>query len=221
VQSVKTISQAADFIEEVGFALLFPSDSIDAPSLFDVVKGAAVERWSEGSAESLIWGWKDELPLTGRAWYGKFAYRRASMLAPLLLAALYEGDGEIDDHRHLDLSPAAHRIADALATGALPTPVLREVAGDKRDYERGIGELHRSLLITTAGVDEQRAGWPAAIVELTCRQFDVGGRLDRAYATKRFLDTVNEPTPRALSRAFNWSLPLAREELARQLADDS
>ncbi|HEY2790986.1 MAG TPA: hypothetical protein VGJ28_01440, partial [Micromonosporaceae bacterium] len=189
-------------------------DRIDAPSLFDVVQGAPVEPFAEGSAESLIWGWKDELPLTGRAWYGKFAYRRASMLAPPLLAALYEGDGEIDDHKRLDLSPAAHRIADALATGALSAPALREVVGDKRDYERGIGELHRALLVTTAGVDVQRAGWPAAIVDLTCRRFEVGGRLDRAYATKRFLDTVNEPTPRSLSRAFNWPLPTARSALS-------
>ncbi|HEY1485907.1 MAG TPA: hypothetical protein VGF84_07370 [Micromonosporaceae bacterium] len=217
MHALTTIEQAADFIDEVGFALLFPADRIDAPTLYEVVKGADVEPFAEGSVESMIWGWKDELPKDGRVWYGKFAYKRASLLCPELLAALYPADGDLDDHEHLDLSPAAHRIADALVTGPLPTPALRELVGDKNAYTRGITELQRALLVTTAGVHEQRSGWPAAIVELTCRRFEVGRGGDRAYATKRYVDAVDEPSPRDLSRAFNWPLAVARRELADQL----
>ena len=75
-------------------------------------------------------------------------------------------------------------------------------------------ELNRALLVTSGGVEPQRSGWPASLVELTCRVFDVGGGLDRAYAARRFLTTVSAATARDLVRAYGWSLAVAREELA-------
>jgi hypothetical protein len=166
-----------------------------------------------GEAEATVWTWKDELPKNGLAWYGKFLYRRASLLSPRLLAELYAGPGEPDDHEAYDLSPTAHRIAEALLLGPLPSSALRELVGDRSRYDRAITELQRELLVTSAGTREQRAGWPAGVVELTCRLFDVGGRFNRAAAVAGFSATMVQTTPRELAKAFGWPLAVARTEL--------
>jgi hypothetical protein len=210
-----TLEAAARFVDDVGFALLFPADGPVAPSLYEAVAGPDAEPFAHGmgDAESKVWTWKDTLPEAGLAWSGKFLHRRASLLSPRLLAALYPGTGEPDDHLDLPLSPEAHRLAEALSTGPLPSSALRELVGKRSRYDRAIGELHRHLLVTSAGVREQRAGWPAVLIDLTCRRFEVGGRADHQYAAGRFLDTLVGAAPAQLARAYGWPVATARAEL--------
>ncbi len=199
-----------------GFALLFPAAGIDAPSLYEAIAGPDETPWADGMGEfeSKVWTWKDALPAAGLAWGGKLLYRRACVIAPELLNALYPGRGEPDDHLGFDLSPDAHRIADALMPGPLTASALREIVGVRSRYERGMGELHRHLLVGSAGVREQKAGWPVTVIDLTCRLFDVGGGFDRPFATQIFLRTMVEATPGQLARAFGWPLSVAKAELA-------
>ena len=89
----------------------------------------------------------------------------------------------------------------------------RAVIGHRGRYERAVGELHRLLLVTSAGVREHRTGWPAAVVDLTCRRFDVGGDTDHGYAAARFLDTMVEASPATLATAFGWPVPAATAAL--------
>ena len=212
---VSTIDRAAQFVDDLGFALLFPAAKIEAPSLWEAVAGEDAEPFATGmdENESLVWAWKDELPRDGLAWYGRFLHRRGSLLSSRLLRALYPGGGQPDDHHSMDLSREAHEIAEALRGGPLTTAALRQIVGNRSRYERAMGELHRQLLITSAGVEAQRSGWPAGIVDLTCRIFSVGGGLDLGYAARRFLETMRSTTPRELSRAYGWSVAAARAEL--------
>lgn len=90
---------------------------------------------------------------------------------------------------------------------------LRELIGDRGRYDRAMLALHRHLLVTSAGVRENPTGWPATIVELTCRLFDVGGRQGHEYTARRFVDTMIAATPDQLSRAYNWSVATARAHL--------
>jgi hypothetical protein len=55
---------------------------------------------------------------------------------------LYPGAGELTDHAALDLPDDAHRIAEALLTGPLPTAALREVVGERSRYDRAMSALH-------------------------------------------------------------------------------
>jgi hypothetical protein len=212
---VSTMEQAAAFVDSLGAVLLFPTERVEAPSLWEAVAGPDAEPFAEGMgpAESLVWDWKDELPRLGLVWYGKFLFRRGSLLSPRLLAALYPGEGEPSDHQALDLSPDAHEIAETLVGGPLTSAALRELVGDRSRYERAVMELHHSLLVTSSGVLTQRAGWPAAVIDLTCRLFDVGRRLDPEYAARRFLETWIVASARDLSRGYGWSLAAARERL--------
>jgi hypothetical protein len=213
--TLASLDDAARFVEEVGLALLFPGPGLEVPSLYEAVAGAGAVPFAEGfnEPESLVWSWKDELAAAGLAWYGTFLHRRKSLLSPAVLSSLYAGAGSDDDHESADLSREAHRIADALRAGPLTTAALREIVGNRSRYERAIGELNRALLVTSGGVEPQRSGWPAGIVELTCRAFTVGGGPDRPYAAKRFLATLSGGTVRDLSRAFGWPAATARAEL--------
>jgi hypothetical protein len=214
------VEEAAHFVDALGAVLLFPTDRVESPSLWEAVAGPDVEPFADGMgpAESMVWEWKDELPRRGLAWYGKFLYRRGSLLSPALLAALYPGTGEPSDHRDLDLSRTAHEIAETLVGGPLTSAALRELVGDRSRYDRAVAELQRCLLVTSAGVLTQRAGWPAAILDLTCRLFDVGGRLDPDYAARRFLDTHIVSTARELARGYGWPTAEARDRLDRLVA---
>ena len=213
--TLATLKDAARFVEKVGLALLFPGPGLEVPSLYEAVAGVGAVPFVDGfnEPEALVWSWKDELAASGLAWYGTFLYRRKSLLSPALLHSLYAGAGSDDDHESADLGRAAHRIADALRPGPLTTAALREIVGNKSEYQRAIGELNRALIVTSGGVEPQRSGWPAGIVELTCRAFTVGGGPDRPYATKRFLAALSGATARDLSRAYGWPMATARAEL--------
>jgi hypothetical protein len=214
-QPVSSLAEAGRYVQGLGFALLFPAPQIRAPSLWEAVAGPDLVPFADGMgpAESDVWSWKDELPRAGLAWYGPYLYRRGSLLAPRLLQALYPGVGEPTDHERLDLPEEAHRVCTALLTGPLSTAALREIVGDRRRYVRAMGALHRNLLVTSAGVQQQRAGWPAGLVELTCRLFEVGGGLDHPYAARCFVDTMIEAGAAELSRAFGWTVAQARTHL--------
>ena len=65
--------------------------------------------------------------------------RRARVFpVPSLLAALYPGAGEVDDHESLALSPTAHKIARALVAEPLPSAVLRRLVDNRNRYQRAI-----------------------------------------------------------------------------------
>jgi hypothetical protein len=211
-----TVEEAGAFVDRVGFAVLFPADRVTAPTLWEAVAGPDDIPFATGMgpAEERVWVWKDELPRIGAAWYGKFIHKRASLLSPSLLAALYPGAGTPTDHAALDLPDHAHRIADALLAGPLPTAALREVVGDRNRYDRAMSALQRHLLVTSAGVHAYRTGWPTTVIDLTCRLFDVGGGPDYGHATARFADTMIETTPAELARAFGWPIDMARQRLA-------
>jgi len=213
---VGSVERAAAFIDNVGCALLFPAPRVLLPSLWEAVAGEDAEPFAVGMGvpEQRVWTWKDELPRRGLAWYGRFlAGGRASFLSPALLAALYPGAGTVDDHEGLPLSAVAHDLARILAREALPSAELRAMVGDRARYERAAVELQRGLLVTTAGVQENRTGWPSAILDLTCRRFQVGGRRDHDVAAGRFLDTLLRASPADLARAFRWPVAEARDRL--------
>lgn len=215
VQPVTTLDGAGAFVAEHGLTLVFPAERTVAPSLWEAVAGEDAEPFATGmgEAESRVWAWKDELPRHGLAWSGKFLYRRASLLSPHVLGLLYPGRGLPDDHRALELTREAHELADALASGPLPTSALRQLAGHRSRYDRAIGELHRCLLVSSAGTMEQRSGWPAVLIDLTCRLFDVGTEAGPAQAAQCYLQTALATTPRELSRAFGWTTVTARRHL--------
>jgi winged helix DNA-binding protein len=229
---VASLHRAAAFIDDVGFALLFPSRGIDLPSLFQAaseqpIEGIAEVEW--GPDAERVWGWKDELPRQGLAWYGRFVRGRPSFLSPALLADLYPRNGDPEDFTEADLGPEARRIAEILLlSGPTSSATLREALGvegrrGKARFSEALAELGKKLVVTNFGTEDQGAGWPAAVLELTARAFPLrrrrrGREEARSRAARRFIDTIVVARPQDLARAFGWSSPEATRALETLVA---
>ncbi|MGQ0668651.1 MAG: AlkZ-related protein [Actinomycetota bacterium] len=224
---VGSTERAAAFIDDVGFALLFPTAGVALPSLLETVRDRTYEHvgveW--GPDVERVWGWKDELPRRGRAGVGKVVRGRASFLSPALLADLDPRDGRPDDFTEPPLSADAARIARILLrSGPQSTAALREATGveSKRGSERfanAVTELGRALVVTHLGTEDEGAGWPSAVLELTARAFPIPKRRNRDAARLRaartFLDTMISARPHELGNAFGWGAAAARASLDR------
>ena len=216
----------------MGFALLFPlsGSTTRLPSLFEAASDRTIqEAWEDfGPDVERVWGWKDELPRRGLAWYGRFLRGKPSFLSPSMLAELYPRSGRPDDFEEADLSGDALRIARILLrSGPQSTAALREAldvqgrkAGER--FAKAMTELGRSLVVTHLGVEDEGSGWPAAVIELTARAFPIPRRrnLERARvaATRRFLDTMIVAWPAELGNAFGWGAATARTALEELVA---
>jgi len=227
---VGTIERAGAFVRDVGFSLLFPNKGVVLPSLYDVSSDrplfSPAGDW--GPDADRVWSWKDELPKRGLAWYGRFVRGRPSLLAPSLLADLYPRRGRPDDFEDAGLSPQAYRVARILLrSGPQSTAALREaldVEGKRSTdaFYRTLGELDRALVVTHFGVEDEGAGWPVPVLELTARAFRIPSRraLDaaRLRAARRYLDTMLVARPYELGNAFGWGAEAARSALETLVA---
>jgi hypothetical protein len=224
-------ARAGAFIEDVGFALLFPNKGLALPTLLEVVSDQPIEDlgWDWGPDAERVWSWKDEMPRRGLAWYARFLRGRPSFLSPALLADLYPRSGRPDDFEGARLSADASRIARILLrSGPQSTAALREaldVEGKKagQGFDRCLTELGRAMVITHYGSEREGAGWSTPMLELTARAFRIPEQRDlnasRLRATRRFLDTMLAVRPFELGNAFGWGANAARvplEELAAE-----
>jgi len=220
---IGSIERAAAFLDDVGFALLFPKTGLAVPSLWEAVSDRTAEslprEW--GPDIDRVWGWKDELPDRRLAWYGHKLFGRPSFLSKEMLRLLYPRPGKPGDFRDADLSPDAGRIAEVLlSSGPTASATLRLAvgldgkAGGNR-FSKAIVELGRRLVVTHAGTEEMDAGWPSAVFDLTARAFRIGRRPADAFtrAAERYLRTVVQAKPRELARAFGWTAATAQTEL--------
>jgi hypothetical protein len=226
-QRIRTMEQAAEFIDTVGFCLLFAStQGIELPSLFEAVKGrrdAHIEDWDADSDR--VWVWKNELPADKRAYYGKaLAGGKPVFISVKMLPYLYALNGLVDPHEeytHGRLSLEAKRIYDTLrALGPTPTKALRVAAGfDRPDnshrYHRALDELQRLLVILPVGATLETGAWTSQIFDLLERWFPRpvarAQRIDmdqaRRVLVKRYVQTVVAAQPQMIARVFGWSRP--------------
>ena len=103
---LRSLEQAAAWIDEVGVALLFPSGDYVLPSLWEAVAGNPEVDWSirdeEGKYVAFtpnmrkVWSWKDELPAGRLACVGLHVARTTSLVAPRLVASLYAATAEVN-----------------------------------------------------------------------------------------------------------------------------
>jgi hypothetical protein len=228
---IARIDRAAAFIGDVGFTLLFPNKGVVLPSLYEAASDKplwSAEEGDWGPDADRVWGWKDDLPRRGLAWYGKYVRGRPSFLSPDLLAHVYPRRGRPDDFEDAGLAPQAYRIARVLLrSGPQSTAALREaldVDGKKASdaFHRSVTELGRALVVTHFGTEDEGGAWPTPVLELTARAFTIPTRRSedaaRLRAAQRFLDTMLLVRPHELGNAFGWGADGARAALDRLVA---
>ena len=213
---VRTLRQAADWVDAVGLALVFPKADVVLPSLWEQVNGTAARDWAVRDPEGgfvrwteemgFLWGAKDGLPAAGLVCVGRHLARSVSCIAPRLLPSLVAAIGATADG-----DPVAEAVREH---GPLTGPQLREVTGlAKREVDRSLGFLHRGLVLTSSHLVEGDAAWGSLAHDLLARKWRLPANLpenlpERAQArlelTALVLDGSRELTAADLTGVFGW-----------------
>ena len=169
---VRTLEQAAAWVDHVGIAVLFPNGDYVLPSLWEAVAGHSDVHWAvrddDGSYVSFtpemqkVWTWKDELPKRKLACVGLHVARTSSLVAPRLVAAVHA----LTEEARGALDGLEREMAEASLQLGRPASrrELRLLVGtDKRLGDRAINALQRKLVLTNAGLDTEGSGWGATL----------------------------------------------------------
>jgi len=220
---VRTLSQAAKWVDKVGLALLFPKTDVVLPSLWEQVNGDAGRNWAVRDAEGgfvewtaemgFLWGAKDELPARGLVCVGKHLARVATCVAPRLGPALVAA-GEPYEPEGLEA-----QLVDAITReGPLTGPVLRDLTGaPKKDVDKAVIALHRRLVLTNSHLVEQDGPWGAIAHDLLARKWKVPKRLASPEEARRELARVFLASAGEVTAADLGPLGWRRKEAAAVL----
>jgi hypothetical protein len=182
---LRTPETAAEWLDEVGIALLFPNLDYVLPSLWEAIAGELEVHWAvrgeDGKFESFtpamdkLWRWKDELPKRRLACIGLHVARTSSLIAPRLVASMFALTGRsaaLDDFGDLEgLDLAVARAALELGRPASRRELRLLVGSDKRTTDRSVNALQRKLVFTNAGRSEDEPGWASTLHDLFARRW--------------------------------------------------
>jgi hypothetical protein len=240
---VRTLEQAAQWVDRVGVALLFPKADVVLPSLWEAVNGDAAPNWSLRDDDGkfvrwtdelgFLWGAKDELPRKGLVCVGKHLARVVTCVSRSTLPALYAltGRGGTETDFRDELDGLALDVAETIhAEGPLTAPQLRTMTGaTKKEIAKTVDLLHRRLVLTSAGLVEQDTGWGAVAAELLPRKWKLPRRLPTPEESRRrlaalVLEQAREVTAADLGAALGWRRKEAEavlDEIADSRTDDA
>jgi hypothetical protein len=197
VARLRSLEQAAAWIDEVGVALLFPNGDYVLPSLWEAVAGAPDVDWAIRNEEGKyvaftpnmrkVWSWKDELPGGRLACVGLHVARTSSLVAPRLVAALYAATAEARE-RIDGLELEIVQAAESLGRPAGRRELRMLVGAEKRFADRAINALQRKLVLTNAGLTDEGSGWAATLHDLFTRRWKA--KLRRLPAREDALDAL-------------------------------
>ena len=212
---VRSLEEAAAWIDQTGLALVFPKADLVLPSLWEQVNGSPEQNWAIRDPDggfvrwsepmSFLWGAKDDLPAAGLACVGKHLARVAACIAPRLLPTLVASRAD-EPPEGLEAEIVAAIESGGPATG----PELRAVTGAaKKDVDKAVASLHRQLVLTTSHLVEQDGPWGALAHDLLARKWALPATLPpRADARRELaglvLTQAGELTAADLAAPFGW-----------------
>jgi len=211
---VSTLEQAADWIDRVGLALLFPRADVILPSLWAQISGGDDPKWAVRGPDgtflrwsdelAFMWRVKDDLPAAGLACVGKHLARVASCVAPRVVPTLRAANGA-------EPEGIEEIVADAVRElGPTTGPGLRAATGlQKKEVDRVVASLHRKLVLTNAHLVEGDASWGALAHELVERKWPSASPLPSRTDARRglvllLLEREGELTAADVAGALGW-----------------
>jgi hypothetical protein len=201
VTVIRTVPQAARWVDKVGLALLFPKTDVVLPSLWEQVSGLQVPDWETEEIDFFWWA-KDELPARGLTCVGKHLARSVSCVAPRLLPMLVAANGE-----RAEAEPVVEAIE---SLGPLTGRQLREVTGlGKKEVDKAVVSLHHRLVLTSSHLDPEGSTWGTLAHDLLARKWKLATRLPEREAARRdlaglVLAQAGELTAADLAGVFKW-----------------
>jgi hypothetical protein len=212
---VRSLEEAAAWIDRVGLALVFPKADLVLPSLWEQVNGSPEQNWAIRDPDGgfvrwsepmgFLWGAKDDLPAAGLACVGKHLARVAACIAPRLLPTL------VASRADEPLEGLEAEVVGVIEDGGPTTgPELRTVTGAaKKDVDKAVASLHRQLVLTTSHLVEQEGPWGAIAHELLRRKWPIPAALPPLADARRelaglVLAQAGELTAADLAAPFGW-----------------
>lgn len=199
---IRTVPQAAKWVDKVGLALLFPKADIVLPSLWEQVSGLQVTDW-DTEEMNFFWWAKDELPARGLTCVGKHLARHVACVAPRLLPTLVAANGEPAEE--------GDPIVDAIhSVGPMTGPELRDATGlAKKEVDRSIASLHHRLVLTNSHLVHEGSTWGTLAHDLLARKWKLPKRLPAREDARRDLARIvlghaGELTAADLAGALGW-----------------
>jgi winged helix DNA-binding protein len=183
---VRSLEEAASYIDGVGIALAWGKVDLVLPSLWEGIAGFDADwaiRDEAGKPTGFtsdfdrFWRWKDELSERRLACAGRHFGNAAFLIAPRLLGAAYAltgRPGTDEDFRDAELETVDLEVADAvLENGPLTGPEIRRLLGtaDRKAVDRAVVRLQRWFVLTNAGAVEQSQGWRAIRQDVFARRW--------------------------------------------------
>jgi len=230
---IRIPSDAARFVDHVGFCVLFPVKNVPLPSLYYAVSKRADPRWDKYA--QLIWKWKDELPNKRRTFYAKYFKGRGTFLSVKLLPHFLSMHGTAAEPHEAEafyktgrISYDARELWRALEKhGALATLELRHAckletqAGNKR-FKKAMLQLQGLLIVTHSGTAQETEAWASNRFDLVARAFPRQVRQARRISEKdartaiamKYRTLYPSASPVQIARLFGWTKAQAVTALA-------
>ena len=155
--------RAREFVDDVGFCLVFTNRTHQLPCLWVAVCGRRDPAFPEHSHHDpelmLTWNLKDRLPAKRLVYYGKLIFGKPSMVSLAHFPSFYAIHGPQHDEQYRYeyedglLSRAAKQIMDALierhpqTTKELKWSSRLHISGSRPIFDQAIAELQRRLYI--------------------------------------------------------------------------
>jgi hypothetical protein len=209
---IRTVPQAARWVDKVGLALLFPKADVVLPSLWEQVAGLQHVDWDVEEINFFWWA-KDQLPDRGLTCVGKHLGRSVSCVAPRLLPALVAANGQ---------EPPENDLVDEAIRelGPLTGPQLRATTGlDKKVVDRSIASLHHALLLTNSHLVDEGSTWGSLAHDLLARKWKLPKKLPPRDKARRDLAAVVLRNTGELTAADLACLGWRRKEATAVLED--
>lgn len=168
-RQVRTVEEALEFINEVGFCFAFAARNSELPCLWHATCGERNPQWPEHTHHdpyvSLVWVAKDALAAERKIYYGKALKRRPSMISLEYFPCFYAVSGrneKPDDYLALymrgELSPQAKHIMDALSESSPQTTAELKMSSGlshprkRYAFDRAMAELQMNLYVVKFGI---------------------------------------------------------------------
>jgi hypothetical protein len=236
---VRSEPEAAAFVDEVGFCLLFAARGFAMPTLFEAISGEArpLPHGHDDPDLGRTWEWKDSLPARKACFYGKLLRKTPTLVSLAYLPhfyALSPNYGALEDYleeyEEGRLSAEAKWLYEALLhNGPQSTTRLRKLAGlegkgNMRRFDRALAELQAGLKIVKVGTSDANAWGYCYVYDLVLRQFPgLGERAQTIHSTQaedalclRYVETAVCVSAVEVSRLFSWE-PWRMERLLARL----
>ena len=237
---VKSLSEAADFVNERGFVYFWPIKGVVLPTLWSATAGDRPVPNDHDDPGQVTWGWKDE-SLGKKIWYyGKILRRKATFIALETAPhfyALSENYGSPEEdylvaYEEGRLTQAAKQIYETLLEkGSLDTISLRKEArllnAKESVFNRALEDLQMDFKILPVGIAEAGAWKYAFRYEITARHMPelperarlIGEAEARQKLVELYFLSVGAATLRDIVRLFGWPPELVKRTV-RKLAEN-